>query len=444
MRLKKQKFKVLLLVPVTGKFLPFFRTAYLPHTGLAYLAAYLRKKNIDVKIFDGELQPKFKKLKKLIVTFQPDFIGLSVYTYQQKAAAKTAQKIKKEFPKIKIIIGGAQVTCEPSKTLKNCAAYDYGLLGEGEEAFYKLLTAVNQKKFRPRIKGLVYRCNKEIVIIPGQYNLAVDSLPFPAWDLFPLEQYRNIPYYHQCLSAREFISVHTGRGCPFQCAFCFHTTGYRARLRSIHNLIQELNWLRRNYPVKYINFTDDTFCLNKKRLIQLCEYFLRNRQPKPIAWRCNTRVDTLDENLLDLMQQAGCNSIFLGLESGSQRILDSINKGYVLSEYKDVFKLIKQKKITLVASFIIGLPGEKISDFIKTVKLALSIPLDVAFFLPFIPLPKTPLYQRRSKSLINFFYVRLKLLIIYFLFYLRPRQLLKIIAYLGFGTKKTFQLSPKE
>jgi len=174
----------------------------------------------------------------------------------------------------------------------------------------------------------------------------LDKIPYPDRSL------SKVNLYHEFLLKRPFATVQTMRGCPFDCAFCVRTYGRDVALRSVENVLAEIEELIQRYKIKAIRFMDDTFTLNRNRVIELCEQLLK--KGLRFQWSCLSRVDTVDEEMLKIMKRAGCARIYLGIESSSQRVLDCYKKGYNAVRIRPAVKMIKDNDIQVVGFFIVG------------------------------------------------------------------------------------------
>lgn len=391
--------RVLLTVPIVKDNLSKSGGAnhYMPNLGLAYIAAYLIAKKIEVKIFDGIIDQNYKNLGKLIGEFKPDFIGLTALTSQIFAAYQLADYIKSMLANTKIVIGGPHASALPAETLKDCSSLDYVIVGDGEEVFYRLLVSKN-KNLR-KIPNLVYRQNKNILINKDKYFQDIHGLPFPAWQLFPLKKYKLPGFRPGCQnSGLKELPVLTARGCPYKCTFCAHGTGEKPRVRQVKDIIAEISFLYGKYQIKAVSFITDTFTFYPEFVRNLCQGLITSGLNKKITWGCATRIDKLNSELIGLMKSAGCVYILIGLESGDQKILNSVKKGLDLKKVPLIVNELKKAGIIIYASFLLGLPGETVQSINKTINYALRLPIDYASFAVFTPFPGTPIFQTISQS----------------------------------------------
>ena len=237
------------------------------------------------------------------------------------------------------------------------------------------------------IKGLVWRRNGEIIINPARpFIRNLDDLPLPRHDLLPLDRYR-IP-----MIKGPYAFVVTSRGCPAGCRFCIkHVTyGYTVRVRSPENILEEL-WLLHDLGVHNVNMYADLFTVDREQVMGLCQLILK--EGLKVRWMCNSRVDFVDEEMLQMMGQAGCWMIAWGIESANEEILRRVRKGYRPEQAAQALGWARAAGIKNWGYFIIGLPGETEETIRQTIDFARRLPLDLALFHIAAPYPGTPFYQ---------------------------------------------------
>ncbi|MCC6028100.1 MAG: B12-binding domain-containing radical SAM protein, partial [Archaeoglobus sp.] len=279
-----------------------------PPLGLGYLASVLRERGFKVRIIDDLVENLnfsdfLKKIKDSLI------VGITSTTPTFKSALEYAKKIKKAFPDIFVILGGVHVSFEPEKALKN-EFVDAVCIGEGERTIVELAERVESGRDLEDVKGIYFKKEDKIVKNPPrEFIQDLDSIPFPAFDLMPLEKY-------SLLGERlEVFPMITSRGCPFSCRYCSSSLfmGRRFRARSAKNVADEIEWLVNDFNARHIAFGDDTFTLSKKRVAEICKE-IKSRK-LDITWSCSSRIDTIDRELLEIMKSAGCSAIYYGIES---------------------------------------------------------------------------------------------------------------------------------
>jgi anaerobic magnesium-protoporphyrin IX monomethyl ester cyclase len=228
--------------------------------------------------------------------------------------------------------------------------------------------------------------------MPQPWIKDLDSLPFPARHLLPMDKYT-------ILGKKSTIgNIISSRGCPFYCTFCESSLlfGRMFRARSPKNVVDEMKQLINEYHPKTIEFSDDLFTLNMKRTETICDEI--RRRGLDIPWACSSRVDTVSRSLLRKMKKAGCILIYYGVESGSQRVLNLMRKHIKIEQIIKAIKWTKEVGIEILASFIIGFPGETREDMQKTIAFAKRLDVDYAQFSFATPYPGTELYQMAKEK----------------------------------------------
>lgn len=364
----------------------------LPPLGFCYLAAVLQKNGYgNISIIDGvleKLSPEglFKKIKRR----KPDIVGISSTTASFYYAEQTIALCKKANKKILTVLGGAHITALPRRTMEEYPDLDIGVYGEGELTFLELINKISQKKNLGGIRGIVRRKKGKVTINPPRELIKnLDDLPFPARNLLKdLRLYRHTP-----LRGRRFTtSMITSRGCPFNCSFCDQSVfGRTWRGHSANYVIKEISHLKQKYNVDFISFEDDNFLLSRKRAMQICQGIIDNKLK--LEWGCSARADDVDKELLCLMKKSGCFNIFIGIESGSPRVLKLLNKKMQLKNIARAVRLIKEAGINAYGSVILGIPSETETEMKRTISFILSLPLDGISVFLYTPYPNTKLAE---------------------------------------------------
>jgi len=362
-----------------------------PPLGLGYLASSLREKGFKVRIID-DLVEKLS-LEELLRRVRDSLIvGITSTTATFNSALRYAKAIKSAFSDVFVILGGVHVTFEPEKALQN-EFVDAVCIGEGEETIVEVAERVEEGKSLEGVRGIYYREEGKIrKNEPRGFIENLDSLPFPAYDLMPLEKYT---VFGQRL---EQFPVISSRGCPFACRYCSSSLymGYRFRARSAKNVADEIEWLCNDFNAKHIAFGDDNFTLSKKRVVEICEELKRRKIE--VTWSCSSRIDTISAELLKLMRSAGCVAIYYGIESASRRILDYYRKRISIEKAKEVIRATKKAGISAICSFILGAPMETKKEMNETLKLALKLDPDYAQFSILTPYPGTEIYEEAKQK----------------------------------------------
>ena len=304
---------------------------------------------------------------------------------------KVAENLKK-FLDTKIVLGGAQATLDPVKTISN-ENIDFVICGEGETGLAWLLKSF-EKENLPGIPGLVYKDEGEIKINKkGDLIKNLDEIPIPARHLVPMEKYHSSAN----LRGKRTLNIVTSRGCPYRCAYCAGPLifGKTHRFHSVKRVIEEIKLLKERYKADSIQFFDETFTINRKRVIELCDEIIREKLG--LEWSCFTRANLVDRELLRKMKQAGCYLIFYGLESGVRRLLDLIQKDITLEQSEEAVRMTHEAGIETWASFMLGLPSETKEDTEQTIDFAIKVNPTFVQFPITTPFPGTRLYDLALK-----------------------------------------------
>jgi len=362
--------------------------------GLAYLASFLEKNKYSVKILDLSIERMSEQqILNYISRINPKNIGISCMSVHVDFVDRITKKIKENFSSIKIIVGGIHPTALPEKSAKNLKNVDIFVLGEGE---ITLLELMKNKKLE-KINGIAYIKNKKVKINPPrEFMQNLDIIPFPARHLLPDMKKYTLGFDWE--GKKPSATVFSSRGCPFNCIYCASKVMWkqRIRLRSAENVLNEIDFLVKKHKIKEILFYDDHFVFDKKRLIDICNGLIKRKYD--LTWGCMARVDSIDIETANLMKKAGCHIISFGVESGSQKMLDSMEKNVKVETIINAFKACKKAGINTKASFIFGSPGETQETIKETQNLLKIILPDYVWFFIMTPMPGTKLYKLHVES----------------------------------------------
>lgn len=370
-----------------------------PPLGIAYMAGVLQENNIDVEILDASAEDMdFKDVEKELLKRKPDLVALTALTPTIGRALETAQVVKETLPDSIVVMGGYHPTFNFIETLEN-ENVDIVIRGEGEYIMLNLVQALENQSSLHDVKGIVFedKNSKEIVVNPEAPLIQdLDELPFPALNLLPMKKYRLLDM------DTHMTTMITTRGCPMQCSFCSSAAmhGKKIRERSVENIVDEIEYLKTNYDIDTIAFMDDTFTLKKRKVMAICDEILKRNIE--IMWGCTSRVDTLDEKLLKKMKEAGCITIFIGVESADQQQLDNMCKNTTIAKIENAFKIAHKLKIRTIASVALGMPGDTKEIMNKTVKFVHKLKPNYAIYSLATPYPGTRFYKEAfEKNLIK-------------------------------------------
>lgn len=370
-----------------------------PPLGIAYMAGVLQENNIDVEILDASAEDMdFKDVEKELLKRKPDLVALTALTPTIGRALETAQVVKETLPDSIVVMGGYHPTFNFIETLED-ENVDIVIRGEGEYIMLNLVQALENQSSLHDVKGIVFedKNSKEIVVNPEAPLIQdLNELPFPALNLLPMKKYRLLDM------DTHMTTMITTRGCPMQCSFCSSAAmhGKKIRERSVENIVDEIEYLKTNYDIDTIAFMDDTFTLKKRKVMAICDEILKRNIE--IMWGCTSRVDTLDEKLLKKMKEAGCITIFIGVESADQQQLDNMCKNTTIAKIENAFKIAHKLKIRTIASVALGMPGDTKEIMNKTVKFVHKLKPNYAIYSLATPYPGTRFYKEAfEKNLIK-------------------------------------------
>ena len=350
----------------------------LPPLGLLHIAAVLERGGHEVRMIDAPVENlDLEGVLERVRQFQPDFAGVSAITSLAEKTSALCLAIRERFPAIKIFVGGPHPSILPDEVLEKTRA-DVVITEEGENIILDLI-----EDFPKYAAQKIARAGKV---------KDLDALPFPARHLIDLKKYTALPNNYK--RTPHSIHVITSRGCPYPCTFCFDAnTGFRQR--SVPNVVSELKMLKEKYGAREISFWDDTFTVNRKWVIELCDAM--TRENLDLAWGCYTRLNLVDRELLAKMKTAGCWTMFFGIESGNQELLDNIKKKMTVEQMKEKVRLIQSFGIEIRGSFMVGMPGETPEMGRKTIEYAIDLEPTYAQFTITTPFPGTELYGAFEK-----------------------------------------------
>jgi radical SAM superfamily enzyme YgiQ (UPF0313 family) len=379
--------------------LPILRSPYSaspePPLGLAYLAASLLnyRNDLQIEIIDGFLLERDEYYQK-ISEIKADVIGVTTTMAQLSEALLIPHIVKNN--NIMFIIGGPGVVNLPSSKLYE-SGYSIICYGEGEKTIVELVQAFGNGLPLKNIKGISYRSNgKEIKTPPRDLIKNLDDIPFPARSLLDMERYLRIWKEKMGVAVTQIIS---SRGCPFSCRFCDRTTfGGRIRFMSPPRIIEEMRLLYDSFGTEMVWFEEDLFTVNRKRVLDFCE--LMEKELPGRRWGAHSRVDTIDLEMLTRMKQAGCTDLFFGVESGSQKILDLLGKGFTVGQIENAFGLAKKVGMNTEMYLIIGVPGETQEDIEMTKRMIAKLEPSSLDISSLTPIPGTEIYEM-TKHLID-------------------------------------------
>ena len=380
---------VLVRPDIDGDYLFGKLPAYLP-LGLGSIAGILKREKFDVSIIDCYLDEQSpEEVLSAIKAKDPLFVGISVNISSTKRTSSLSKLLTKND--FYVVLGGPQVTVFPEKTMKESGA-DVGVIGEGEEVIVDIAKCLAQGGGGlSEVNGIIYKFGEGYKVTEERESIQdLDDLPFIPWDLFPHKRYAQDTSE---LRRKPFGWMSTSRGCPWDCSFCsnIHVWGRKYRSMSPKRIVDEISYLSTEFGIKALDFREDNFTVKRDRVFQICR--LIKEKKLDVEWMCESRVDIVDDELLSVMRDAGCRAIYFGIESGSQRVLDFLNKGFKLEQAVETVRLCKKNDIRIIASVMIGVPTETKEEHLETIRFIKRLSPDVVYFNAFIGIPGSKMYD---------------------------------------------------
>ena len=411
---------VLLIDPPFYRLIGFYNR-YFPQ-GLVSVGTALRQAGHEVTVYDADYNEKpsvignasltrhyqpymdalcrpdhpiWREVREMIQEIEPGVVGIGMCTAPAGAAFRIAEIVKTVNPACPVVVGGPHATARAEEILTICPAVDYIVRGEGEITARELVEALEaadpreaslddatRTRLLEAIEGLSYRAGGVIRHNPARERIKnLDELAPPD---------RALLMHRDTYSAEDMGLMMTSRGCPFSCAFCA-TDSRQVRYRSIEHILREVRHVKAACGTVYFTFKDDSFTVSKKRVAEFCDALIR--ESLGIGWECNTRVDLVDEQMLRTMKRAGCNGVKVGVESGSETVLQRMDKRITLDQVRAAAGLFRKVGLHWTGYFLIGTPGETEEDIYRTLDFMYEIKPDFAALGVYEPFPETAMFD---------------------------------------------------
>ncbi len=391
----KKTVVLVLCEPIDALFYQYPSIVMIPQTGevplgILYIASVLEKSGFNVVVINNAIEHlSEEQLVSTILSHSPFLVGFSLLVFNVIQTDRVASRLKELAPSTVIVYGGPHATIMPQKQAdKNHV--DLVITHQGEITLTRIAREIRDCGFSP------FKKNTE-KIYRGEAVTNLDALPFPARHLIDISKYRRRSYVLE-IEPVDFLC--SSRGCPFNCTFCSSKTVWDRRyyLRSAKSVVDEIEHLISNYGSQGIYFREDNFTVSSEHVLTICAEI--KRRGIVIPWECESRVDTIDKKVLEKMREAGCRAIWCGVESGSQRILDKLKKGYSLEQVGSFCESCKDVGIDVGACFMLGFPSETIYDIEKTYNFAISLPVKWVLFATYVGFPGSQLFDEiRERNL---------------------------------------------
>lgn len=378
-----------------------------PPLGLCYVAAMARHAGHEVRILDMRIPGQEESVfDEQLQVWKPDIIGFSVFSYEAEAYLSLARQVRIALPESKIMVGGPFASADPEGAL--CAGLaDLAILGEGELVFVAALERWSKGLGLQDLSGIAYYDRGVIVTPITCYINDLDALPFPAWDLLDMEAYNSVPRQGFIYKQRNYFSVFSSRGCPYDCIYCHNVFGKRFRGRSAESVLGEIGQLISRYGVREIQFIDDIFNFQRDRAEAVLQGIIDRGWDLAIAFPNGIRADILDADFIALMKRAGTYKVSVAIESGTARLQKLMHKNLNIDRARDAVRELVRQRILTHVFFMVGFPTETAEEARATAAFARTLDAHSASFFIVNPFKGTQLARmmgaegKRNASLLG-------------------------------------------
>ena len=347
------------------------------HLGLSYLVSYARAQHDDLCFQVLDTRVASRKETKRFFASNFDLIGMTVFSPVYFEVIALFKKIKETFPGVPVCVGGPYVTTIQEEIFTETPV-DYAVYGEGENTFCELIDHLKGRKELQDIKGIIYKNEIGEIIKnnPREKISKLDEIPFPAYDLFPMDRY---PLHRMV----------TSRGCPYACAWCNSSSiwNHSFRQRGVENVIREIEFLLTNYGKKIFVFGDNSFNADLKWVEDFCDKLIKKKIK--ILWSVSLRADIMTQNLANKMKEAGCYNVAIGIESANDKILIKMNKATDIEKLKSGISMLKKAGLEVLSQFVIGSPYDTLETVKESIEFAKSSGCDYSNFYTILPFKGT-------------------------------------------------------
>ena len=332
---------------------------YVMPMGILYVSAYVKRSGVaDVHTLNlNHVEgAEYDILERYIRENHIDMMGIGGLSGEYMDIARIVSYVDRIEPNVIIQVGGGIMTADPEVTMKAMPEVDFGIIGEGEQTSVELIEALGSGGDLSSVDGLIFRNGEEFRITGRRKEIDnLDSLPFPDYEGF------NFAEYLKCnpdLSdeGRKYsqVSVIGGRSCRYNCTFCFHPSGSRYRQRSLDSIFSEIDYLVSNYNISYIALREELFATDNERVRQFCERV----EPYDFDWSIQLRIDSINQELVDMLKDTRCRYVFVGVESADDKVLKSMRKGITRSQIEEALDMLKKAGLNSRSGVIFGDPAE--------------------------------------------------------------------------------------
>ncbi len=378
----------------------FPETEKCPPLGLLYLASYLRESfPCEIRLVDMQLNvPDISPVLREMEAFSPDLVGISAMTANSREMYELAGGVKRLGPSMPVVVGGAHPTSYRRETLADMNI-DYLVSGEGEIPFLRLVKCLAGEGCLEEIPGLSYRRDGEVVHNELQpFHEDLDQLPFPAYDLVPLDTYHKLPRVGVIYARKRYATMISSRGCPYRCAYCHQIHGKKNRVRSPGNVVAEIRELKETFGIDEIVFVEDMFNLHRDRTQEIARRIIEEGLDIRMHFPIGLRGDIMDEDTIQLLKRAGLYRCMYAIETATPRLQKLIRKNLDLERVLKVIDQTARAGVLTHGAFMLGFPTETETEARRTVETALASSLHTAAFYRVVPFRGTYLAELAEKD----------------------------------------------
>jgi len=354
---------------------------------LPVIASALEKAGYKVEILDFEIyKHEIDNVSELILPKEFDIVGISGLITSYSFIQNIINIIKKKYPEKKVILGGALASSIPEHAI-NVMGADIVIEGEGVVTIVNLMSALNTGQDLKNVKGVYYKNNEVVKTEPQPLVKNLDEIPRAAYHLMDMEKYINNP--NPIAGFKKNITFFTSLGCTGRCTFCFRLYGKCSyRMYSVPRVIEDMKFLIKEYKIKHFAFEDEHFLVAKERVKELCKEITKLK----VSWSCISRADSITPEIVEIIKKAGCVFVGIGIESGSQTILDNMKKDVKVDQIKKALEILRKAKLAHGGTMMFGMVGENKQTIQETIDFCREMEHDTPFFWT-TPYPGTEIYN---------------------------------------------------
>jgi len=358
--------------------------------GLSLISSFLKQQGCDVTLLDAAgHHMKRDEIIEYVKQLNPAILGMTLITNHVSQTIPFLRDVKKALPALTTVVGGPHPSAEYRSLLQRHAEVDIAVIGEGEHTLLEIIGNLERGESLENVKGVSYRDSGAIRVNPPREMITdLDSMPFADWESLPIDQ-----YWYSWSVKKNYAGLSVSRGCPYACTFCayYATLGRKFRMRTPRSVIEEVKLLYDKFGVRNLYFTDSTLNVSNEWVREICEGLLALK--RPLVWGCHVRADRLDRETIKLMKKAGCDRMFIGVESADNDVLRLMKKGETIEKIEEGIMKLHENGFYPDMGFILGMPGDTDASIMKTIDFAKRFKRNLVVFTLAAPFPGTELFK---------------------------------------------------